>query len=81
MGGGCNLDSSYGGIANANCICTSNLGCNAQQCAVNIKIENVRESQESGNPSFKDSLIQGDNAVLSYSAAVEQWRPGYNGTR
>ena len=74
VGGGCNLDASYGNIANANCICTTNLGCNSGQCAVSINIENVRESQEPGNPSFKDSLITGDNGQINYSTVTAQER-------
>ena len=100
VAGGCNLDASYGGIANANCICTSNLGCvyertvdvsgmdslhliqistsvfacetqmdgsarcNSGQCAVNLVIENVREMPN--GQSFKDSLVQGDNTVVTF---------------
>ncbi len=69
VGGGCYLDSSYGGIANAECVCTSSLGCTSGQCAVNITIERVRESQEPGQPSFRASLVVGDNAVISYSTS------------
>jgi hypothetical protein len=70
VAGGCKLGASFGNIENAQCICTAQLGCSAAQCAVNVTLENVRESTEPGGPSLKDTLIAGDNAAVSYSAAA-----------
>merc|ERR1719329_511185 len=64
VAGGCNVDSSYGGVANANCICTSSQSCTSDQCAVNITIQNIREMKS--GPSFRDALIQGDNTIVTF---------------
>lgn len=70
VAGGCTLDASYGGVANANCICTSAIGCRADgpsgSCGVSISIKNVQESQSPGMASFQDSLVVGDNTKVSF---------------
>lgn len=64
--GGCDLDEVVPGIANANCLCTTKLGCTTTDCHVGIIIENVIPPLSSNVSTLKDTLVVGNNAVVTW---------------